>query len=120
MYEVILYEDAHGYCPVKGLVDELDQKAESDKNARVQLKQMLFQVDLLESIGTWGKGDHVEHLQSDIWELRPGSNRILFFAWRENTFVLLHSFRKTTRKTPQREIDKALRELNDWISRHGK
>jgi phage-related protein len=38
---------------------------------------------------------------------------VLFAAWNGNGFVLLHHFLKDTRKTPQREIDKAKRELKD-------
>ncbi len=37
-------------------------------------------------------------------------DRILFVAWHDNTFVLLHYFMK---KTPIREIEKAKRELAD-------
>jgi len=56
---------------------------------------------------------------SEIWnfleKLRPGNNRI--FYYQDNTFVLLHTFRKKTQKTPQREIDKAKSERNDYLSR---
>ena len=55
----------------------------------------------------------------DIWELRLGNNRVLFFYHRDNTFVLLHHFRKKTQKTPKREINKAKAERDDWISRKG-
>ncbi|MBP5737985.1 MAG: type II toxin-antitoxin system RelE/ParE family toxin [Abditibacteriota bacterium] len=33
-------------------------------------------------------------------ELRPIKNRILFAAWYENTFILLHCFTKKSQKTP--------------------
>ncbi|MBO7393636.1 MAG: type II toxin-antitoxin system RelE/ParE family toxin [Abditibacteriota bacterium] len=46
-------------------------------------------------------------------ELRPIKNRILFAAWYENAFILLHCFTKKSQKTPPREIEKALRELAD-------
>ena len=65
-------------------------------------------------------GENVtKHLEEDIWELRPGTNRVLFFYFKDNTFVLLHHFRKKTKKTPRREIEKAKSERNDWISRKG-
>jgi phage-related protein len=54
---------------------------------------------------------------ADVWELRPGNNRIFYFCSCDNTFILLHSFRKKTQKTPRREIEKALRERNDYLKR---
>ena len=120
MYEAIFFEDACGDNPVGKFIEELDKKAVSDKSARIQLKQILFAIDLLERVGTRSGQPHVKHIRDDIWEIRPGDNRILFFVWKRNFFVLLHSFRKTSTKTPTCEIEKAERELNDWISRHGK
>ena len=62
-----------------------------------------------------------ENGKSEIWdfleELRPGSNRIFYFYFDKNTFVLLHSFRKKTQKTPSREIAKAKSERDDYLSR---
>ena len=37
----------------------------------------------------------------------------------DDTYVLLHQFRKKTQKTPRREIDKAKAERDDWIARKG-
>lgn len=58
-----------------------------------------------------------ENGQSEIWELRPGNNRIFYFFCDNNSFVLLHSFRKKTQKTPRREISKAKSERDDYLSR---
>ena len=60
-----------------------------------------------------------KHLEEDIWELRPGRNRVLFFYHKDDTYVLLHHFLKKTQKTPRREIEKAKSERNDWITRKG-
>ena len=60
-----------------------------------------------------------KHLQGEIWELRPGNNRILYFYFESNTFVLLHMFRKQTQKTPKSEIEKAIKECDDFKSRRG-
>jgi len=53
----------------------------------------------------------------DVWELRPGNNRILYFYYQDNTFVLLHVFRKKTQKIPRREIEKAIAAKNDYLNR---
>ena len=55
--------------------------------------------------------------EDEIWELRPLRNRILFVAWFDGSFVLLHHFVKKTQKTPRREIEKAKRELKDLKER---
>ena len=60
-----------------------------------------------------------EQGRSDIWELRPLANRILYAYHEENTFVLLHHFKKDTRKTPKREIEKAKNELDEYRKRGG-
>jgi len=119
VYEIVFYEDVHGNCPVDNLIQQLDQKAEKSKDARVQLKQIIFQLDLLKRVGTRSSSEYVKSIHGDIWELRPGNNRILLFTWTGNKIVLLHSFRKKSNKTPAREILRAEREINDWVNRNG-
>ena len=58
-----------------------------------------------------------KHLDDDIWELRPGNNRVLYFYFKNDTFVLLHQFRKKTQKTPKREIERAKAERDDYLAR---
>ena len=41
----------------------------------------------------------IKHLEGDIWELRPLRDRILFAAWLDDGFILLHHFVKKTQKT---------------------
>lgn len=72
---------------------------------------------ILKQYGTMAGEPYMKHLDGDIWELRPLRDRILFVAWHEGSFVLLHSFVKKTQKTPAREIDKAKRELADLKER---
>ena len=90
----------------------------TDKTARVQLKQLMFHLDLLTESGTRIGVRYVKHLEGPIWELTPGDNRVLFFVWTGSRFVLLHAFRKKTQKTPLKEIAQARRECSDWIKRH--
>lgn len=56
-------------------------------------------------------------LEDGIWELRPGNNRVFYFFYENNTFVLLHQFRKKSQKTPKREIEKAKAERADYLAR---
>ncbi|MDR1764537.1 MAG: type II toxin-antitoxin system RelE/ParE family toxin [Lachnospiraceae bacterium] len=56
-----------------------------------------------------------------LWELRiqQGSDisRIFYFLTIGNKFVLLHGFLKKTTKTPQAELDTALRNRDDYLRR---
>ena len=53
--------------------------------------------------------------EEDIWELRPGNNRVFYFYYDESQYVLLHHFRKKSQKTPKREITRAKAERDDYI-----
>lgn len=55
----------------------------------------------------------IKHLEGEIWELRPLRDGILFAAWLDDGFILLHHFVKKTRKTPRRELMKAQKALDD-------
>ena len=60
---------------------------------------------------------YIKHLDTEIWELRPLRDRILFAYWDNNKFILLSYFMKQTQKTPSREIEKAKRLLKDYKNR---
>lgn len=98
-------------------LEELRLKSLKNKNARIQYKQMLLYIELLQNNGTLLPNNITKHIEEDIWELRPGNNRIFYFYVDNNSFVLLHSFRKKTQKTPKREITKAKAERDDYLSR---
>ena len=59
----------------------------------------------------------VKYIKGKIWELRPVPNRIFFATLENNQLILLHQFRKKSKKTPEREIEQAERELADWKKR---
>ena len=89
----------------------------NNKDARVKINKITAYINQLEKHGLSIGEPYIKHLDSDIWELRPLRDRILFVAWHNGSFVLLHHFMKKTQKTPAREIDKAKRELADLIER---
>ena len=72
----------------------LAKKADNNKNARIQFKQITLYIELLKNQGTKMSPNITKHLEGEIWELRPGFNRILYFYFENNTFVLRHMFRK--------------------------
>jgi phage-related protein len=120
MYNIIFYEDKNGKTEMKEYLLTLKDKADSgDKNARINLNKIIAYIDLLEEYGTRIGEPVTKHLDSGIWELRPLKNRILYAYYKDDTFILLHYFRKTTLKTPKREIKQALNNLKDYKERNG-
>jgi phage-related protein len=108
MFEVEFYEDKQGNQPVRNFLAGLRDKAAISKDARIQYQKILTHIRMLESYGTRIGEPQVKHIDGNLWELRPLSNRIFFFYWRDNKYVLLHHFIKKTQKTPRREIEKAM------------
>lgn len=120
MYEILFYEDANGYSPIEEFIKEIDSEAIKSKQAKVLLKQVIYQINILEKLGTRAGKNFTRFIGNDIWELRPGKRRILFFIWKNNEIVLLHAFYKKTNKTPKKEIERAIVEMNDWLDRNNK
>ena len=117
MYTVEFYETGDGQCPVWEFLEDLRIKSASNKDARIQHKQASLYIELLQQNGTRLNDNITKHLEDGIWELRPGNNRVFYFFYENNTFVLLHQFRKKSQKTPKREIEKAKSERIDYLSR---
>lgn len=118
MYNIIFYEDKNGYSELYEELMKIAKGTENNKDLRIQLKQITYCIELLKNQGTKLPINIAKHISEDIWELRPGNNRVLYFYFESNTFVLLHMFRKQTQKTPTSEIEKAKKERNDFIIRN--
>ena len=117
MYEIEFYETEDGKCPIWDFLEALRLKAPTNKDARIQHKQASLYIELLQQNGTHMNAEITKHLDDGIWELRPGNNRVFYFFYRNDTYVLLHQFRKKSQKTPKREIEKAKTERNDYLRR---
>ena len=117
MYEIEFYETEDGKCPIWDFLEALRLKAPTNKDARIQHKQASLYIELLQQNGAHMNAEITKHLDDDIWELRPGNNRVFYFFYQNNTYVLLHQFRKKSQKTPKREIEKAKAERNDYLRR---
>lgn len=117
MYEIEFYETEDGKCPIWDFLEALRLKALTNKDARIQHKQASLYIELLQQNGTHMNAEITKHLDDGIWELRPGNNRVFYFFYQNNTYVLLHQFRKKSQKTPKREIEKAKTERNDYLRR---
>ena len=117
MFNVEFYETQDGKSQIWEFLEDLRIKAATSKDARIQHKQASLYIELLQQNGTRLNENITKHFEDGIWELRPGNNRVFYFFFQDNTFVLLHQFRKKTQKTPKREIEKAKRERDDYLFR---
>lgn len=117
MYEIIFYHDKSGFSDIEYYLDELKQKSGTDKDAAIRRKKILQYFAVLKNCGTRCGKPFVKHIEGDIGELRPCNDRVFFFYWKDNRFVMLHHFVKKTRKTPDREKSKAKANLKDFLER---
>lgn len=101
MFNIVYYEDDHGWSPVKEYLLELSAK----DRARV-----LEFIKRLETGGYTLRRPTADSLggKLGLWELRPLPHRVIYCFIHRTTIVLLHAFWKKTEKIPQKDIDLAL------------
>jgi len=119
VYEIEFFTKDNGECDVLEWLAELKKQAKTDKDSGVQYRQINHCLEILKQMGTYAPQKFVKHIEDDIWELRPGNNRVMLFHFVEGRFVLLHHFRKETQKTPPQEIERAKRERNEYLRQKG-
>lgn len=117
MFEIRFYLNEKGESEIVKWMEDLSKKAATNKDSRINLNKLYLYFGLLKEKGTHAGEPYMKYLEDGIWELRPVDNRVLFFYWENNTFVLLHYFRKKTQKTPKREIEQAKRNRDDFLRR---
>lgn len=118
MYRIDFYRDKNGVSEVEDFINELRQKSLTSKDARIQYEQVMYHLKFLRKAGMNLSEHFTKHIEGDIWELRARHNRVLYFCYMDDMFVMLHHFRKKTEKTPKREISRAKAERDDYIRRH--
>ncbi len=87
--------------------------------------QKFFGIDLLEKLGISIKEPYAKPIKGekykDLWELRiqqgSDASRIFYFLPIGNNFILLHGFLKKENKTPVRELETAMANMDDYKRR---
>ncbi|MDP2937004.1 MAG: type II toxin-antitoxin system RelE/ParE family toxin [Dehalococcoidia bacterium] len=108
-WRLVYYRDSSGRYPVKEYVAKLDP----GERAKVR-----FDFDLLKQFGVQLGAPYVRSLGGKLWELRTtgrSQHRIVYFAVAGRRLVLLHAFVKKTQKTPQAQIDTAMRRMGEYL-----
>ena len=119
MYHIDFYKDRAGNEPIVEYIRKLNERALTSKEHRIRHKKIVEYLEVLSKHGTRAGVPYVKHIDGDIWELRPTNDRVFFFYWKAETYVMLHHFIKKTQKTPPREIEQAKRNLTDFLERSG-
>lgn len=115
-WQVEYYKKENGKIPVVEYLLTL--------NAKMRAKAF-SEIELLEKHGTALREPYSKPIKGekykDLFELRikfsSDISRIFYFTFKNNTFVLLHGFTKKSDKTPEKELDKALRYKEDYERR---
>lgn len=118
MYRIEFYEDKNGKSDVADFIRNLNAKAATSKESRINFNKIVAYLDMLEEMGTRIGEPVTKHLDGEIWELRPLRNRFLYAYYKDNKFIILHHFLKKTQKTPRHEIEQAKRNLQDYLERN--
>lgn len=105
-WDVVLFETSRGECPVEEFLN-LQQKS-----AKVKIGHLF---DLLTKHGHMLGVPHAKRLMPDLYELRVRGKEELriFYTFRKKEVILLHAFKKQTQKTPHKEIDTALKRMQN-------
>lgn len=114
--EIEFYQKANGKIPVEDFLLSLPPKLRA---------KAFSDIELLHRHGNDLKEPYVKPLKGKnnkgLYELRIKFSsdiaRIFYFIHYKGKYILLHGFIKKTMKTPQREIDKALKYLEDYKRR---
>lgn len=114
MFEIEYYEE-NGRFPVFEFIQGLTPKEQA---------KILREIDLLKEFGLALGLPHIKKMQGDynsLWELRVKQStndfRIFYFAVSGGKFVLLHAIRKTSEKTPKRQLETSLNRMKNYLRR---
>lgn len=113
MYSVYFYVDRRGSAVVKDFIKELNKKS------RAKIGRY---IELLEQHGPDLVRPYADHVRDKIRELRihvaDGNVRIFYFFFVDKKIVLLYAFKKKTQDLPEREIEQAERNMEDFLARY--
>ena len=111
-FEVILYENENGECPVEEFMSTLEIKMRA---------KMVGLLEILEEKGNELREPYSKHLSDGIFELRckQGNDitRVLYFFYYGGKIVLTNGFVKKTQKTPPAELKLAKMRRDNFIER---
>ncbi|MGE0228301.1 MAG: type II toxin-antitoxin system RelE/ParE family toxin [Dehalococcoidia bacterium] len=113
-HSVVFYATERGEQPVRSYLDRVGRSGRVHELARIHRT-----IDLLVEFGSqlpqFGSVSRQLKGTDGLYELRCGSHRIAYGEDRLGRFVLLHAWKKETRKTTKTDLRTARRRHADWI-----
>jgi phage-related protein len=115
-WNIKLYKKINGEIPVLEYILSLPSK----HRAKIE-----SEIDLLEKHGINITYPNVLKLKGlrykGLWEIRVkfsnNISRIIYFLYKENTFLLLHAFSKKNYSTPKKELEIARNRMIEYLNR---
>jgi len=108
--QVLFYETSFGRSPVEDFIESL-QKQDQARFAEV--------IDGIERYGLAYSRVQFKPLRGKLWEVKfsaPGGGyRAAYVMMSGEAMVWLHAFRKSTQKTPQRDLDLAEKRIKEVL-----
>ena len=112
MREIQFYQTRSGICPVREFLDGLDSK---------QAKKVTWVLQLVRELPRPPEKFFKKLSGTEIWEVRVGLEskalRILGFMDGGRLIILTGGFSKKTRRTPKRELERAMKRRREYFSR---
>jgi phage-related protein len=112
-WSVEFYADADGDSPVLDWYESLDEKTKA---------KLIWIFQLLETNGIELGMPYIKPLGDKLYEVRADVNRnafrVVYFLHTGRRFILLHGFQKKTQKTPEKELARAKKCLEDFLERN--
>lgn len=112
MWKVEFYETQNKDIPIEFFLDNLNTKLRA---------KTIRDILLLEELGTAIREPYSKPIKDGLFELRTKFSsdivRVFYFFFDNKKIILTHGFIKKTKKTPRREIEKALKYKLDYERR---
>ncbi|MDO8658015.1 MAG: type II toxin-antitoxin system RelE/ParE family toxin [Candidatus Levybacteria bacterium] len=110
-WRVIYYVSKNGNNPIRNFLDNLSPK----QQAKI-LRIFMY----IKEYGLQSVVSHVKKLSgTQLWEIRvlgQDNIRVFYGLISKNGVLILHGFIKKKQKTPEKEIDLALKRYSEWQS----
>ncbi len=119
VYELEIYETKNGRRPIEDFLRDLRKDNLMAEAAKInEYLKMLEKYGCAQINNYHANAVKIVDRKNEIWELRPGGNRVFFFHFTGKKYVLLHAFKKKSQKTPSTEIEQAVKEMKDYRRRN--
>lgn len=117
--DILFYADGRGRQPVYDWLESMKKREPATFRKVYQLLVMLEERGH-EILSSGTSRDDIKKLKGteDIWQMRVGENRILYFYYSSDSIVLTNQFKKKRNKTHTSEITRAETRKAEWINRN--